>query len=78
MITAGTCAYVGRVIEGKKKTPLKSGFFMQHVDPVEMCEARVECFFLLLSWRKEDKKNNTPLTHSVFILERITMKNVKK
>lgn len=51
---------------------------MQHVDPVEMCEALVECFFLLLSWRKEDKKKNTPLTHSVFILERITMKNMKK
>lgn len=49
---------------------------MQHVDPVEMCEALVECFFLLLSWRKEDKKKHT--THSVFILERITMKNMKK
>lgn len=50
---------------------------MQHVDPVEMCEALVECFFLLLSWRKEDKKKKHT-THSVFILERITMKNMKK
>lgn len=34
---------------------------MQHVDPVEMCEARVECCFLLLSRQKRGQPPPAPL-----------------